>query len=154
MYALIQELLICRSLSPCYFVFLYEQLNLFKLKALKEGRPHHLVTIPQFLDTLAQSDFSKQNILCILYLHELVCFMNVSFNPIPYIGDVKLREFNSFVANQMIRWNASQTIQKNEEISTLWVRGEPQSPAIIINGHKRFLSSPTKIQSYDINSMS
>ena len=36
MYALIQELLSCRSPSPSYYVFLYEKLTLFKLKDLKE----------------------------------------------------------------------------------------------------------------------
>ena len=46
MYALIQEILSCRSLTPSYFIFRYEQLTLFKLKALQEGRLLNLVTIP------------------------------------------------------------------------------------------------------------
>ena len=81
--------------------------------------------VPQFLDTLAQSDFSKKNFVCELYLHELACFMNVSFNPIPYKGDVNLMEFTYFVTNHMIWWNALQTIQKSDKKSTLWVQGEP-----------------------------
>ena len=51
-YTLSQELLSCRGPSLSYSVFLYEQMTLFKLKSLKEGRPHQLFTVPQFLDTL------------------------------------------------------------------------------------------------------
>ena len=42
LYALFQELIIFRAPYPSYPVFLYEQLNLFKLKSLKEGRPYQL----------------------------------------------------------------------------------------------------------------
>ena len=42
LYALFQEIMSFRAPSPSYQVFLYEQLTLFKLKALKEGRPYQL----------------------------------------------------------------------------------------------------------------
>ena len=74
-------------------------MTLFKLKDIKEGRPHQLVTILQFLDTLSQSDFSEQNLLCELYLHEVAYPMYIQFNPIPHIGDVHLREFTYFFTN-------------------------------------------------------
>ena len=96
MYTLSQKLLSCRGPYPSYLVFLYEQMTLFRLKSLTEGRDHQLVTIPQFLDTLSQSDFSKQNLLCEFYLHEVACPMNIQFNPIPHIGDVHLRGIHFF----------------------------------------------------------
>ena len=76
-------------------------MTLFKLKYLKEGRPHQLLIVPLFLDTLSQSDFFEQNLLCELYTHEVACPMNIVFDIIPHIGDVHLRAFTSFVSNRM-----------------------------------------------------
>ena len=70
--------------------------------------------------------------------------MNIQFNPIPHIGGVQLMEFTSFVTNHMLWWNASQTIHKNEENSTLWIQGEPQSFVAIIEKHQKFISSLSK----------
>ena len=53
MYDLVQELLSYRAPSPSYWVFLFEQSNLFKLISIKEGRPYQLVTYSQFLDSFA-----------------------------------------------------------------------------------------------------
>ena len=64
MYDLVKELLSCRAPSPSYLVFLFEQLTLFKLRAIKEGIPYKFVTSSQFLDAFAQSDFSKESLLC------------------------------------------------------------------------------------------
>ena len=69
MYTLSQELLSCRGSYPSYSVLLYDEITLYNLKYLKEGRPHQLVTVPQFLDTLSQSDFFEKNLLCELYLY-------------------------------------------------------------------------------------
>ena len=68
--------------------------------------------------------------------------MNIQFNLIPHIGDVHLRALTYFVTNQMLWWNASHNIHKNEENSTLWIRGEPQSSVAIIDKHQNFLSYP------------
>ena len=57
MYNLIQELLSCRYPSPSYQVFLYEQMVLFKIRALKEGIPYLVFSTPKFLDTFIKSDF-------------------------------------------------------------------------------------------------
>ena len=77
-----QELLSCRGPPPSYSVFLYEQMPLSKLKTLKEVRSHQLFTVAQFLDTLSQSDFFEQNMLCELYLHEVDHPMNIQFKGI------------------------------------------------------------------------
>ena len=52
-------------------------MTLFKLKYIKEGRLRLVVTVPQFLDTISQSDLSKKNMLCELYLYEVACPMNI-----------------------------------------------------------------------------
>ena len=38
MFTLTQKLLSCRAPYPSYPVFLFEQMTMFKIKALKEGR--------------------------------------------------------------------------------------------------------------------
>ena len=71
--------------------------------------------------------------------------MEYKSNPIPHIGDIHIREFTSFVTNHMHLWDASQTIHRNEDNSTLWIRGEPQAPIPLIVRYKKYLSSPEKV---------
>ena len=85
--------------SPSYSVFLYEQLTLFKLKALKEGRPYQLTPFAQFLETFMESSFTEQNLICEFYLHEMACPLDLHANPVIYLGDVQLRAFSSFDKN-------------------------------------------------------
>ena len=96
------------------------------------------------MDTFIKNDFSDQNLLCELFLHERACPMDAHSNPVPYLGDIQLRAFTSFVTNHMHWWSAIQTIQNNEETSTLWVRSEPQSPTSLRIRHMRQLQSPKK----------
>ena len=138
------ELLSCRSPSPSHPVFLFEQMIMFQIKALKEGRPWQIVT-PQFLETFTQSEFFEQNLLCELYLHDRACMMDTEANPVPHIGDIHLRSFTSFVNNN-VRWlSASHTILRNEDNSTSWIHGEPRSPLFLIARHKRNLTFSDKV---------
>ena len=70
--------------------------------------------------------------------------MDVHSNLVPYLGDIQLREFTSFVTNHMHWWSTIHTIQKNEDTSTLWVRREPQSPISLRIRNMRQLQSPKK----------
>ena len=88
MYSLIQELMSCRAPSPSYPMFLYEQMVLFKIRALKEGIPYQVFSTPKFLDTFIMIDFSDQYFLCELFLHERACPMDVHSNLVPYLGDI------------------------------------------------------------------
>ena len=112
MCTLTQELLSCRDPSPSYPVFLFQQMTLLKIRALKEGRPWKIMTTPHFLENFTRSDFAEHNFLCELYLHEMACLMDPQSNPVPHIGDIHLRSFTSFVTNHMHQWNASQTIHR------------------------------------------
>ena len=97
LYALFQELMSFRAPSPSYPIFLYEQLTLFKSKALKEGRPFKLTPSAQFLETFLERSFTEQNLLCEFYLHEMDFHLDLHSNHDPYLGDVQLRDFSSFV---------------------------------------------------------
>ena len=70
---------------------------------MREGRPHKLDTISQFLETFSQSDLIDEHLLCKFYLHDLACLLDRKFDLVPYVGDVWLRAFTSFVNNQ-VRW--------------------------------------------------
>ena len=75
------------SISLLYGIF-YEQLTLFKLKSLREGRPYKLKPSSQFLETFMESSFTKKNMLCEFYLHEMAYPLDLHSNPAPYLGYV------------------------------------------------------------------
>ena len=76
--------------------------------------------------------------------------MDTQDNPVPHIGDIRLRSFVSFV-NKHVHWlSASQTIQRNEDISTPWIRGEPRDPLFFIARHKRNLKFLDKVNQLDV----
>ena len=60
-------------------------------------------TSSQFLENFMESNFIEQNMLCELYLHEMACPLDHHSNPSPYLGDVQLRDFSSFVSNH-VQW--------------------------------------------------
>ena len=66
--------------------------------------------------------FTEQNLLCEFYLDEMAFPMDLHSNLAPYLGDVQLRAFASFV-NKHVHWECSfQTIFQNEAYSNLWIR--------------------------------
>ena len=141
MYALIQELLSCRSSSHSYYVLLYEKLILFKLKAIKEGRPYQVITADQFMATFARAPKNDQNLLCELYLHNEAVSEERNINMIPVVGDTQLRAFISFLANQLTWQNAFVSGFQNEQNCLLWIRAEPQNPAAFISQHLKMIAN-------------
>ena len=94
------------------------------LKEIKEGQPCKLDTPSTCLEAFFQSDIPNQHLLCELYLHEVVCFGDRTLNIYPYVGDIQLRAFTSFVNNQVWWKEDYDTIKTNEVEKTLWIRGE------------------------------
>ena len=93
-----------------------------------------------------ESSFTEQNLLCELYLDEMACPMDSRSNPVPYLGDVQLRAFASFVNNHVQWENVFHTISRNETSSNLWIRSEPQSPRFLLTLHGTRLTSLMKTQ--------
>ena len=91
-----------------------------------------------------ESSFNEQNLLYKLYLYEMACPMDIHSNPSPYLGDVQLRAFASFVNNHVQWENVFHIISQNEARSNMWIRSEPQSPQVLLTLHGRRLTSPTK----------
>ena len=98
MYTLSQEFLGIKVPSSSYPMFLFEQFIWFKLRTVKEGRPYEIATSAKFLETFMGSNFEDQNLLCELYLHEMACPLDRHSNPVPFLGDVQLSDFDSFVS--------------------------------------------------------
>ena len=132
--------------SFSYTVFLFEQFIWFKLRAVKEGRPYEIATSAKLLETFLESDFEEQNLLCELYLHELACPLDHHSNPIPFSGDVQLRDFSSFVSNH-VQWEISfQNFSHNEAHSNLWIRSKPQNPRLLLARHQNVVLCPIQNQ--------
>ena len=95
------------------------------MKALKQGRPYEVASSDQFLEIFVKSSFTEQNLLCELYLHEMVFPLDRHYNPTPHLGDVQLRDFYSFFNNH-VQWEDSfQLISHDEAHYNLSVRCEP-----------------------------
>jgi len=61
---------------------------------------------------------------------------------LPLVGDIQIRAFISFLANQLTWQNAFMSAAHNEENCLLWIRAEPQNAAIFIAEHQRILREP------------
>lgn len=94
-------MLATRKPSFNYATFFRERLAFIQLKAIKDGRPHQVVTAEQFMQTFAEAPKSDQNLLCELYLHNEAVSEETNMNMIPVVGDIQLRAFISFLANQL-----------------------------------------------------
>ena len=78
-----------------------------------------------------ESILIEQNLLCDFYLHEMAFPLDLHSNLAPYLGDVQLRAFASFVKNH-VQWEDSfHTISQNEANSNIWIQHEPQSPLLL-----------------------
>ena len=87
-YALSRELIGTRKPPSSYPVFLVKQFVWFKLKAVQEGRSFEIATSEKILETFLGRNFEEKNLLCELYLHEMVCPLDRHSNPVPFAGDV------------------------------------------------------------------
>lgn len=56
-------------------------------------------------------------------------------NLIPVVGDIQLRAFTAFLANQLTWQNAYTSAQYNEQNCILLIRAEPQNPTAFIAAH-------------------
>ena len=94
-------------------------MTLFKIKAVKKGRPHKIALSFDFMDTFSHSEIEEQHLLCELYLHEFSCPMDIRYNITPLVWDIQIRDFTSFVNNHVTWGNAFQTVRKNEVNASL-----------------------------------
>ena len=75
--------------------------------------------------------------------------MDTQVDPVPHIGDIHLRSFTYFVNNHVRWFSDSQTNRRNEDSSTLWIRGEPRAHIFVIARNKRNLKFLDKVLQLD-----
>jgi len=63
-------------------------------------------------------------------------------NIIPVVGDIQLRAFTAFLANQLTWKNAFTSTQYNEQNCLLWIRAKPQKPTTFIAQHQIISKDP------------
>ena len=96
------------------------------------SRSPHILKPEQFLEACVNSSEEGQNIMCEIYQHEFLLSYDINWDPNPFMGDIQLMAFTSFL-NHQIQWgNALSHIQYEESRDNLWVRGEPFSPLRIV----------------------
>ena len=122
-----------------------ERLAFLQIKEIRDGRPHQVSTPEQFIETFTEAPNNDQNLLCELYLHIEAMPEYRKMNILPLAGDIQIRAFISFLANQLTWQNAFMSATHNEQNCLLWIRAEPQNAATFIAQHQQILSKPGMI---------
>ena len=125
MFDLVQKLLAARKPSLNYSLFLTERLAFFQIKAIKDGRPHEVFKSKQFVRTFAEASTSDQHLFCELYIYNEAIPENKKFNLNPLVGDIQIKAFASFLANQITWQTAFLATRHNEDNRLLWIRQKP-----------------------------
>lgn len=103
-YRLSLNLFGCRSTSASYPIFLWERFYLFQLKAIYENIPYLGNSTWTFLDVFCACDFDEKNLLCEIFLHNMICeyaSLHMVVCILSYMGDLQLCIFISFMRNQV-----------------------------------------------------
>ena len=87
----------CRSPSLVYALFLKEKFANFKLTRIMEGLNPSISTPHELYDTFQSVPIHMKNLLCELYLHNLVVPNETEWNSLLYVGDVQLRIVMSWI---------------------------------------------------------
>ena len=116
------------------------------MKAIKNGKPHEVSTPEQFVETFTKASITDQHFLCELYLHNEAIPENRKINLNPLVGDVQIRAFASFLANQITWQTVFLAAKHNEDNYLLWIQPEPQNPANFIWEYRQFLKEPGMVE--------
>ena len=99
-------------------------------RALASDNTCYINSMDQFLSLYKTLDEEDDNILCEMYQHDLVLSGKSKWNMNPYVGDVQLRVFTSFMNNQ-IKWiKAMSFVWQDENMGGLNLKGEPNPPEL------------------------
>jgi hypothetical protein len=146
MFDLAQKLLATRKPSSNYSLFLMERITFFQINSIKEGRPHAVLNLANFVITFAEASTMDQHLLCEVYLHNEAIPENRQLNLNPLVSDIQIRALTSFLNNQIIWKNDFLTIKHNEDNRLLSIRPEPQNAATFVAEYYQFLKKLGMIQ--------
>jgi hypothetical protein len=139
---LMHSLIATRKPSCNYSLFLVERLIWFQIKSIVEGKSYEVIEPTDFVKTFLAASTKDQHLLCEAYFHNEAIPENRLLNINPLVGDVQLREFTSFLYNQILWQSNFSTIRNNEENKRLWIRPEPERAARFISKYYEVLKKP------------
>jgi hypothetical protein len=139
---MMEKLMATRKPSCNYSLFLMERLMWFQIKSIIEGKPHEVISLANFIKTFVAASTRDQHLLCEAYFHNEAIPENRVLNINPLVGDVQLREFTSFLLNQILWQGDFSAAKNNEDNRLLWIRPEPQGEATFISQYYAFLKKP------------
>ena len=99
MLTITQELIVFRCPTTTYVVFLQEQYLYFQLTSVCEEFPYQFENCIEFLELVRESDLQRKYLMCELYMQGFILEMEQKFNVGPFLGDIQLRAFVSFMLN-------------------------------------------------------
>jgi hypothetical protein len=79
-----------------------ERLTWFQIKSVKEGRPHVVLNLADFIKTFAKSSVVDQHLVCEAYFHNEAIPENQQLNLNPLVSDIQIRALTSFLNNHII----------------------------------------------------
>jgi hypothetical protein len=79
-----------------------ERLTWFQIKSIKEGIPHAVLNLADFVKTFAEASAMGQHLLCEVHFHNEAIPENRQLNLNPLVGDIQIRALTSFLNNQII----------------------------------------------------
>jgi hypothetical protein len=113
-----EEMLECRPPARTYTLFLKEQWHKNQITHLAKFVKFNLDTPKYFLDAYQGCNMEEKSKLCEFYLHNLVLPHPYNWNPNPYVGDVQLMAFSSWLRHEEMRARRIQKVQGRRTTNT------------------------------------
>jgi hypothetical protein len=91
----------------------------------------NLDTPKDFLDAYQGCNMEERARLCEFYLHNLILPHPYNWNPNPYVGDVQLMAFASWLRHEEMRAEEFKKYKEEELQTPLWIRVEAARPGML-----------------------
>lgn len=98
MFELVQQVMACHPLDSCYSLFSHEHFLLFCMEIIKNEVSYEMEDNMQFFQILRSHDVPTQHLMCELYLHRYLLWLDRYFNPVLYVGG------HSFESSHILRF--------------------------------------------------
>jgi len=136
--------------SQIYSIFLKSQMASLHVCALVAGASCYINFVDQFLALYNIMGEEDKNILCDLYQFDMVMTWHTEWDPNPYVGDVNIRAFTSFMQNK-IEWNKSMSfVDRIENTEGVKLIGEP-TPTKLFEERIEIMKSTTFVATLESN---
>lgn len=89
-------------------------------------------TAKEFYEAYQAAPNWLRNSLCEFYLHGFLIPFETEWNPLPYIGDIHLREFMSWATNEVNYGRQWETYEEAEKIEPVPLRSQSSNPHVML----------------------